>query len=175
MIRWHGRERQNENIGDYIIRRAEPKDARGIIMCMQSVMDERIYLVGEYYLLTEKGEQERIRNPDDATFVCEKDGEIIGVLTLQRGFHRKNRHTANLGIAIKKGQRHKGIGTKLMEKSFEWCRQNGIKKLNLEVFSSNTNAIALYKKLGFDEEGRRKGQFFIDGVYVDDVLMTKSF
>jgi hypothetical protein len=175
MLHWHAKEHPNETAEDYLVRLAEPKDARGVIMCMQSVMDERIYLVGEYYMLTEKGEQERLKNPDDATFVCEKDDQIIGVLTLQRGFHRKNRHTANLGIAIKKGHRHKGIGTKLMQKSFEWCKQNGIKKLNLEVFSSNTNAIELYKKLGFEEEGRRKDQFFMEGTYVDDVFMTKYF
>lgn len=169
---WKGKGVEQTVYGDYTIRRADPRDAKGIIGCMQSVMDERIFLVSEYYLLTERGEQERIRSPDDLTVVSEKDGEIVGVLTVQRGMYRKNRHTANLGIAIKAGHRRKGLGQKLISAGVDWCRENYVKKLNLEVFSSNRNAIALYEKMGFIIEGVRRKQFMIDGSYVDDVFMT---
>ncbi len=169
---WKEKSEAQKSASDYVIRKADPRDAKGVINCMQSVMDERIYLVSEYYLLTERGEQERIRSPDDLTLVCEKGSEIVGVLTIQRGMYRKNRHTANLGIAIKSGHRHFGLGTKLIKQGIDWCRETGIKKLNLEVFSSNTNAISLYEKIGFVHEGSRKKQFIIDGEYVDDVLMT---
>lgn len=157
---------------EYLIRRAEPSDARGIINCMQSVMDERIYLVGEYYLLTERGEQERIRSIEDLTLVCDRYGEIVGVITIQRGMYKKNRHTANLGIAVKSGHRQKGIGTRLINESLNWCKNQGIKKVNLEVFSSNTGAIRAYEKVGFQIEGYRRGQFMINGQAVDDVFMT---
>lgn len=169
---WKGREAWESSFGDYTIRKADPKDAKGVINCMQSVMDERTYLVSEYYLLTERGEQERIRSPDDLTVVAEKSGEIVGVLTIQRGMYRKNRHTANLGIAIKGTHRRKGLGTELISSGIQWCRENYIKKLNLEVFSSNKNAISLYEKMGFSIEGVRKKQFVIEGRYVDDVFMT---
>ncbi|MEM0157997.1 MAG: GNAT family N-acetyltransferase [Thermoplasmataceae archaeon] len=158
--------------GEYNIRRAEPRDAKGVILCMQSVMDERVYLVSEYYLLTERGEQERIRSPDDLTLVSEFGTDIVGVMTIQRGMYRKNRHTGNLGIAIRSNHRGKGLGTRLIREGIKWCGQVGITKLNLEVFSTNVNAISLYKKLGFETEGIRKKQFIIDGEYVDDVLMT---
>lgn len=165
---------QNED--EIIVRQANPSDARGIISCMQSVMDERKYLVSEYYLLTERGgEQERIRNPDDLTLVCEHRKEIVGVLTVQRGgMYRKNRHVGGtMGIAIKAGYRHRGgLGTRMITEAIEWCRKQGILKLNLEVFSSNTNAISLYEKIGFEREGVRRKQFIIDGEYVDDILMT---
>lgn len=158
--------------GQYHIRFAEPRDAKGIINCMQSVMDERIYLVSEYYLLTERGEQERIRNLDDMTLVAEFDREIVGVLTIQRGMYKKTRHTASLGIAIISGHRHKGLGYRMIEEAINWCREKGIIKLNLEVFSHNRNAIALYEKIGFQIEGSKKGQFMVEGHYSDDVLMT---
>lgn len=169
---WRGKGLEQVEFGEYLIRRGDPRDARGIINCMQSVMDERIYLVSEYYLLTERGEQERIRSPDDLTVVAQKDGEIVGVLTIQRGMYRKNRHTANLGIAIKSSHRRKGLGMKLISSGIDWCRENYVKKLNLEVFSSNKSAIALYEKMGFVIEGVRKKQFVIGGTYVDDVFMT---
>lgn len=169
---WKEKGTWENTFGAYRIRKADPRDARGVINCMQSVMDERIFLVSEYYLLTERGEQERIRNPDDLTVVAEKDGEIVGVLTVQRGMYRKNRHTANLGIAIKSAHRRKGLGSELISAGIDWCRENYIRKLNLEVFSSNKGAISLYEKLGFSIEGIRKSQFVIDGTYVDDVFMT---
>lgn len=169
---WKERGAWENTFGAYRIRRADPRDAKGVINCMQSVMDERIFLISEYYLLTERGEQERIRSPDDLTVVADKNGDIVGVLTVQRGMYRKNRHTANLGIAIKSGHRRKGLGSELINAGIGWCRENYIKKLNLEVFSSNKGAISLYEKLGFSIEGKRKNQFVIDGTYVDDVFMT---
>jgi len=158
--------------GNYKIRKAVPPDAKGIINCMQSVMEEKIYLVSEYYLLTEHGEQERLKNPDDLTLVCETNNDIAGVLTIQRGMYKKNRHTANLGIAIKNNFRNKSIGTNMIKEALMWCKDQGIIKVNLEVFSTNINAIKTYRKLGFEYEGIRKKQFMINGEYVDDILMT---
>lgn len=168
------RKQHEELTGAPRIRKAEPWDSKGIIQCMQGVMDEKVYFVSEYYLYTERGEQERIRNPDDLTLVAELDGEIVGVLTLQRGIYKKNRHTANLGIAVKNGHRQEGLGTSMIGESFEWARKHGIEKINLEVFSSNTSAIKVYEKIGFTYEGSRKGQFRIDNQYVDDIFMTYS-
>lgn len=169
---WKKQEQVEYSNGEYSIRKASPSDAKGIITCMQGVMDEKVYLVGEYYLLTERGEQDRIRNPEDLTLVCESGSRVVGVLTFQRGMHKKSRHTAILGIAISKGFRHRGIGTKMMEIALSWGKKAGVKKVNLEVFSSNVNAVNAYMKLGFQIEGYKKGQFLIDGEYVDDVLMT---
>lgn len=157
---------------NYIIRKAVPQDAKGIINCMQSVMNEKIYLVSEYYLLTERGERERLKDTEDLTLVCEISYDIVGVLTIQRGMYKKNRHTANLGIAVKSNYRNNKIGTNMIKEALIWCRDQGILKVNLEVFSVNVNAIKMYRKLGFQYEGVRKNQFMINGKYVDDVLMT---
>jgi RimJ/RimL family protein N-acetyltransferase len=156
----------------YEIRIAGPSDAAGVIACMQSVMSEKIYLVSEIYLFTERGQRDIIKNPDDLTLVSIVDNEVVGTLNIQRGIYKKNRHTANLGIAIKKGHRGKRLGSQMIKYSIDWCATQGIAKLNLEVFSTNESAIKLYKRLGFKEEGVRKGQFKIDDQYVDDIFMT---
>lgn len=157
---------------EYVIREARIPDAKGIIECMQSVMDERKYLVSEYYLLTERGEQDRLRNIEDLTLVLDYGSEIVGVLTLQRGMYKKNRHTASLGIAIRDGHRSRGHGTRLIENAIEWAREKDIEKIGLEVFSTNVKAIDVYKKIGFVVEGIRAKQFRIDQEYVDDVFMA---
>ena len=86
--------------------------------------------------------------------------------------YKKNRHTASLGIAIRSGHRSQGHGTRLIENAIEWSRSKGIEKIGLEVFSTNTKAIEVYKKIGFTIEGIRARQFKIDGNYVDDVFMA---
>jgi len=92
----------------YEIRVAVPSDAAGIIKCMQNVMSEKIYLVSEIYLYTERGQKDILRNPDDLTLVTVFNGEIVGTMNIQRGFYKKNRHTANLGIAIVSEHQGKG-------------------------------------------------------------------
>ncbi len=156
----------------YDIRPAVPSDAGGIIECMQSVMSERIYLISEIYLFTERGQKDMIKNPDDLTLICYSDHKIVGTLTVQRGIYRKNRHTANLGIAVKSGFRGIGIGTGMIRHAIKWSARQGIMKLNLDVFYSNIEAIKLYEKMGFITEGRRRKQFLVNDEYVDDVMMT---
>ena len=43
----------------------------------------------------------------------------------------------------------------LIRAAIGWARDQGLHKLCLEVFAQNTAAIALYRKYGFVEEGRR--------------------
>jgi RimJ/RimL family protein N-acetyltransferase len=45
-------------------------------------------------------------------------------------------------------------------------------KISLEVLSTNTRAINLYKKLGFVEEGRKREEVLKNGIYVDSVIMS---
>jgi RimJ/RimL family protein N-acetyltransferase len=59
-----------------------------------------------------------------------------------------------------------------MEEALSWARAAGITKVELEVFPHNAPAIALYRKLGFEEEGRRRNLYRIGGHHVDAVLMS---
>ena len=46
-----------------------------------------------------------------------------------------------------------------MQAAVGWARDQGLHKLSLEVFAHNAAAIALYRKCGFMEEGRRVRQY----------------
>jgi RimJ/RimL family protein N-acetyltransferase len=42
------------------------------------------------------------------------------------------------------------------------------------VFAHNARAVALYRKFGFEEEGRRLREYrFADGSWRDDILMAR--
>jgi ribosomal protein S18 acetylase RimI-like enzyme len=51
--------------------------------------------------------------------------------------------------------RGRGVGSALLTAAIQWARERGLHKLSLDVFAHNASAIALYRKFGFVEEGRR--------------------
>jgi Acetyltransferases, including N-acetylases of ribosomal proteins len=48
-------------------------------------------------------------------------------------------------------------------------------RLELTVMVHNERAIALYKKMGFEIEGTKKRSMRIDGQYVDEYYMAKTY
>ena len=62
-------------------------------------------------------------------------------------------------IAVKKTHLRKHIGEAIIIKILEDCYCAGIKYLTLEVRVSNTPAIKLYTKYGFNSLGTRKGYY----------------
>lgn len=65
-------------------------------------------------------------------------------------------------IAVHPSYRKKGVGLLVTTALLDYCKNNSISSITLEVRASNMPAINLYKKLGFKEEGIRKG-FYSDG------------
>jgi putative acetyltransferase len=48
----------------------------------------------------------------------------------------------------------------------------GITRLELQVFANNARAIALYERMGFQVEGRRRMAVMVDGVAIDVLMMA---
>ncbi len=62
-------------------------------------------------------------------------------------------------VAVDPEYRRRGIATLLLKKMLADCEALGIMDVTLEVRVSNTGAQALYKGLGFESEGIRKGYY----------------
>jgi RimJ/RimL family protein N-acetyltransferase len=71
--------------------------------------------------------------------------------------------------------RGRGIGTALLRTLLDWAESNPIiEKICLEVFATNENAIRLYKKLGFVEQGVGTKEVKLGpGQYVDVLWMCR--
>ncbi len=78
-----------------------------------------------------------------------------------------------LGIVIHKPEDWgKGYGTEAMELLIDFCWKHiNLRRLELCVHSFNKRAKKSYLKLGFIEYGTAHQQFYIDGQYVDSVMM----
>jgi RimJ/RimL family protein N-acetyltransferase len=105
--------------------------------------------------------------------VAENNGIIVGVLGFIGGGFRKIAHVIEIGLAIGKDFRKSGIGSTLFREAIAWARKKGFHRLELGVLSTNQQAISLYKKFGFQEEGVRKNRYRIEETWVDELLMAK--
>ena len=52
-------------------------------------------------------------------------------------------------------------------------RWMGVLRIELTVYVDNAAAIALYRKFGFETEGRHRGYALRDGRYVDALAMAR--
>jgi RimJ/RimL family protein N-acetyltransferase len=158
-----------------LIRRAEPRDAEAVIAHVNAVGAEGIHIMTERLLKTVEEERAVFRQSDGETglyLVAWVGGEIVASANIARGRQSKNRHTADLGIAVRKDARGIGLGEALVRAMISWGRSVGVRKLTLGVFASNAPALALYRKLGFRQEGRLKGQVILRRKPVDELLMA---
>jgi RimJ/RimL family protein N-acetyltransferase len=87
---------------------------------------------------------------------------------------------ADLGMAILDGWRGRGVGSKLMQAAIDFAREHDAHKVTLQVWPHNQAAQALYRKFGFEVEGRlrrhwrrRSGQLW-DALVMGLVLDTDS-
>ena len=64
-----------------------------------------------------------------------------------------------MNIAVAPPDRRKGIASALLGELFELTREDDRRGYTLEVRVSNTGAIALYQRLGFDTRGVRRGYY----------------
>jgi RimJ/RimL family protein N-acetyltransferase len=162
------------------VRRADPADAAALVELASAVGAEP-----EGWLLSDArwrsvGDERRylraLRGSGlGAVLVAERDGGIVGRLSLGRDAHPSSSHVADLGLMVAQAHRRTGVGSVLLAAAEAWARPAGIGKLELHVFPYNEAAIALYEKAGYEREGLRRAHYRRpDGGYVDAILMAKQ-
>ena len=118
---------------------------------------------------TEAMLEEELFNPQ-ASFIVAEDGE--GSILGYAGLHAVLDEGYIDNIAVEEAARRHGVGDALLD---VFCRfgQAHLSFLTLEVRASNAPAIALYRKHGFQEAGRRK-DYYQDPTE-DALLLTRTF
>ncbi|MEU1126597.1 GNAT family N-acetyltransferase [Streptomyces sp. NPDC005899] len=86
-----------------------------------------------------------------------------------------NAHVRQIqGLAVAEWARGHGVARLLLRASYAEARRQGAGRITLRVLGHNAPARALYASEGFAVEGLLPGEFFLNGRYVDDVLMGRS-
>ena len=106
--------------------------------------------------------------------IAEVDGEPVAHGSLWPMGLKKVSHVLRLDMCVHVGHWHRGYGEHLLRSLLSWARsESGAHKVELLVRAENAAAVALYRKLGFNEEGRMKDRVRLrTGRYVDDISMA---
>jgi RimJ/RimL family protein N-acetyltransferase len=84
-----------------------------------------------------------------------------------------SRHKTNLwGVFVWPQVRGNGFGRAVVCKAIDHAFANGARRINLQVFVPNPEALALYLSLGFVEYGREPEAVCLAGVYYDGLQMS---
>ncbi|MDR2637924.1 MAG: ribosomal protein S18-alanine N-acetyltransferase [Zoogloeaceae bacterium] len=80
-----------------------------------------------------------------------------------------------LKITVASEARRQGLGARLLQHAMQRAAQAGNEQIFLEVRPSNPVALALYRRFGFQEVGRRRGYYPADGVgQREDALVLRA-
>ena len=97
---------------------------------------------------------------------------VVGWCEVRRDNLPGREHSAVLGVGVRQPYRGAGLGRRLMEAALAQAWARGLARIELWVRAPNTPAIALYAKLGFLEEGRRRDAVRLDDGPEDEILMA---
>lgn len=164
-----------------LLRVAQEEDAASLLGLLDIVMLDGVGQVakpGEIQFSLEQEIcwiQKIMSHPQKLLLVAEHAESLVGMIDFQIGERKRLAHRGVFGLSVLPEWRGKGIGAALLGALIAWAEHTpGIEKICLTVRADNLPAIALYKKLGFVEEGRRVKEIKLaEGVYVDDVLMYR--
>jgi ribosomal protein S18 acetylase RimI-like enzyme len=99
-----------------------------------------------------------------------------------RGFYRQTRHQGRSGhgallttLAVSPSEKGTGLSAAMMEEAIAALRAQGVLRVELTLEADNARALAFYKKLGFQEEGRLKKAYKRAGEpnYLDEIMMAR--
>jgi ribosomal-protein-alanine N-acetyltransferase len=78
-----------------------------------------------------------------------------------------------LNVAVAQEWQGQGLGRFLLNQSVACSRGLGLESMLLEVRPSNTRALELYERYGFEQIGRRKGYYPAGGQQREDAIVMR--
>jgi RimJ/RimL family protein N-acetyltransferase len=116
------------------------------------------------------------RDPSQLVLVAEFQGRVVGWLELTPGGSSRTSHRAWVVLAVAAEQRRQGVGRALMQRLHAWGADHpSLEQVALRCAVTNEPAVALYRSLGYVEEGRfTRGLKLGPGRYVDLVQLCRE-
>jgi len=106
-------------------------------------------------------------------FVALDDGRVVGWCDIIRKPQPTTSHSGVLGMGVAASHRGRGVGSRLIAATIETALARGLTRIELTVRTDNAAAIALYRRAGFESEGRMRRYLIVDGQYYDALLMAR--
>jgi ribosomal protein S18 acetylase RimI-like enzyme len=149
---------------EVLIRSTDPSDATSLSQAIGQVARERRWLAAvEPFSEAETRMFVQLnRAVGVPQFVAVYEMEVIGWCDVVRLYSYP-------------GYEHNGrLGRALLDRALEAAPAAGFRRVELEVYASNTTALGLYRSRGFEVEGVKRAMRILDGRVDDVVCMARS-
>jgi L-phenylalanine/L-methionine N-acetyltransferase len=159
----------------FAIRSQEPEDAAGLSAMMGSAGTFEGTLQLPDMPVASRLEFLQKVDPHSCKLVAVAGTQIVGAAGLHpAGGSLRRAHARMLGIGIVSDWQGRGVGRQLIARLLDWADNwAGILRVELTVDADNDRAIALYRAMGFVEEGRHRAYALKNGRYVDALFMAR--
>jgi L-phenylalanine/L-methionine N-acetyltransferase len=158
-----------------VIRSAEPEDAAKLAALLgQPGVAEGLLQVPDSPNAARLEHLQKVE-PHSCKLVAVAGDEIVG----SAGLHAmqpnlRRMHVRMLGLGVAPAWQGRGVGRKLLARLIDWADNWGhVLRIELHVHADNERAMALYRSMGFVEEGRHKAFSLKNGKYVDSISMAR--
>jgi L-amino acid N-acyltransferase YncA len=137
---------------------------------------EPIIRAGETYALPrDMGRADALAHwfaSDRAVFVAKDGREILGTYYLRANRPGPGAHVANAGFMVAQDAGRHGVGQRLCEHALTTATDRGFRAMQFNfVVASNTRAVRLWQRMGFEVAGRMPKAFEHPGLGPVDALM----
>jgi len=157
-------------VAQFAVRAASADDAQAMAELFAAVAAERDGIATEPPV--DVGDRAAVFAKSAAgTLVAMAGDQVIGMIHVEASRHG----FGEFGMLVDRDWRGRGVGSALVRAAIGLAREQGLHKLSLEVFAHNAAGIALYRKCGFLEEGRRIRQYRrASGELWDTIVMGRA-
>ncbi|QQO20736.1 GNAT family N-acetyltransferase [Bradyrhizobium diazoefficiens] len=100
-------------------------------------------------------------------------GAVVGWCNVPPSGRTVSAHVGDLFMGLLPDFRGRGLGEKLLREAIQASDAFGFRRIELGVFATNTAAAALYRKVGFVEEGVKRMAILLDGIHHDEIIMAR--
>ncbi|MET7303549.1 GNAT family N-acetyltransferase [Embleya sp. NPDC005575] len=111
--------------------------------------------------------------PPANVLVAYEGSEVRGFVKIRPSRMAASGHVQYIhGFAVDPAHQGRGIGVLLLTAARAEAVRRSARRITLHVLGTNSRAWRLYEKCGYTVEGIAKGEFLLDGRYVDSVSMA---
>jgi GNAT superfamily N-acetyltransferase len=136
-------------------RPAEPGDVDAIVALMAGY-----YAQDGYTFIADEARAAALMLIDDPAlgrlWIAEEEKTVVGYVAVALGFsfEYRGREAFVDELLIAESHRGRGLGRAALEVAEEYCRQQGVNALHLEVERHREKALELYRRRGFEDFDR---------------------
>jgi len=171
-------------IGPVAVRPAVPEDAAPLrALRLEALADYPAAFAADYDMSAAETAglwEKRIAgySAQDTGLICvavaERQPRLVGMAGLYRGDRPKTRHSGTVwGVYVSPDWRGLHIAEAVIAECLAWGRVRGVVVAKLGVLTTNTPAVRCYSRCGFSVYGVEPKAIFHDGIYHDELLMSR--